>query len=101
MLGLRRKRSMEGDDVRIRLNFLYPGITATLLEFRRGVGIIAQHLATKSIHDPTKDGADPPSPKHGHCPIDEVETHEAFELEIAVACPVIGSWNFAIEREKQ
>ena len=62
---------MEGDDIRIRLNFLYPGIAANLYEFRRGVGIMAQHIATEPIHDPTKDGADLPSPEHSRCPVDE------------------------------
>ena len=92
---------MQRDDVRLRRNLVGPDVTAKPFELGRAMDVVADHAAAEPSHDPTEDDSDPAGADHSHGAAVEVETHEAVELEIAVARAVVGPWNLAIERQEQ
>src|SRR5260370_30253713 len=101
-MGLWRNGTMQGDAVRLSLDLPGLGVTAAdPFEFGRAVNVKADHAAAKSGHDPGKEGADLASADHRHATTDQIETHEAIELEIAIARAIVGARNLAIERKEQ
>src|SRR5262245_46451704 len=101
-MGLRGQGTVQRDDVRLGLNLLDLNVAAAdSFEFGRVTDVESEQVAAKSSHDARKYGPDLAGPDDGHRTTDQIETHEAVELEVSFASAVVSARNSAIEREQQ
>ena len=75
--------------------------SADRLEFGRTMDVEADQVAAEASHDPREDPADLARANYGHGPSGKIEAHQSIKREVALARPIVGTRNPAVESEQQ